>query len=85
MPQDPRLLTYDLRIRYDDSSKVDKITSDIVGFFESHPGVDLKLPYKASLKDIATYSVDISIQVGLVFPTHMGSLLGVDGVPKGCM
>lgn len=62
--QDPRLLTYDLRIRYEDSNKVDKITGDIVAFFESHPGVDLKLPYKATLKDIATYSVDISITVG---------------------
>lgn len=61
--KDPRLLVYDLRIRYDDSSKVDKITQDIKAFFESHPGVDHKLPYKASLKDLATYSVDISVMV----------------------
>lgn len=61
--KDPRLLVYDLRIRYDDSSKVDKITQDIKAFFESHSGVDHKLPYKASLKDLATYSVDISVMV----------------------
>lgn len=61
--KDPRLLTYDLRIRYEDAAKIDKITSDIIAFFESHPGVDHKLPYKASLKDLAVYSVDISIMV----------------------
>ena len=61
--QDPRLLVYSLRIRYDDASKVDKITDDIRAFFESHPGVDHKLPYKAALSDLATYSVDISITV----------------------
>lgn len=63
MVQDPRLLVYCLRIRYDDATKVDKITDDIRAFFESHPGVDHKLPYKAALSDLATYSVDISITV----------------------
>lgn len=61
--KDPRLLVYSLRIRYDDASKVNKITDDIRAFFESHPGVDHKLPYKAALSDLATYSVDISITV----------------------
>ena len=54
---------YSLRVRYDDATKVDKITDDIRAFFESHPGVDHKLPYKAALSDLATYSVDISITV----------------------
>ena len=61
--QDPRLLSYALRLRYSDFDKVDKITSDINAFFESHSGVDHKLPYKAALTDLATYSVDISITV----------------------
>lgn len=56
-------MAYSLRIRYDDASKVDKITDDIRAYFESHPGVDLKLPYKASLSDLSIYSVDISITV----------------------
>ena len=63
--QDPRLLVYSLRIRYDDATKVDKITADIKAFFDDHPGVDHKLPYKAALSDLGTYSVDISIMVRL--------------------
>jgi len=55
---------YSLRIRYDDATKVNKITDDIKAYFDSHPGVDRNLPYKASLSDLATYSVDISIMVG---------------------
>ena len=48
-------MAYSLRVRYDDASKVEKITDDIRAYFESHPGVDLKLPYKASLSDLSIY------------------------------
>ena len=61
--QDPRLLSYLLKLRYSDFAKVDKITSDINAFFQSHPGVDQRLPAKAALTDLASYSVDISITV----------------------
>ena len=61
--QDPRLLSYALRLRYSDFDKVDKIISDINAFLTSHPGVDQKLPHKAGLTDLATYSVDLSIMV----------------------
>ena len=61
--QDPRLLSYALRLRYSDFDKVDKIISDINAFLASHPGVDQKLPHKAGLTDLATYSVDLSIMV----------------------
>ncbi|KAL3155788.1 hypothetical protein ABBQ32_012803 [Trebouxia sp. C0010 RCD-2024] len=61
--KDPRLLSYALRLRYSDFNKVDKIISDINAFLDSHPGVDSKLPHKAGLTDLATYSVDISIMV----------------------
>lgn len=63
MLQDPRLLSYALRLRYSDFDKVDKIISDINAFLASHSGVDQKLPHKAGLTDLATYSVDISIMV----------------------
>ena len=63
MMQDPRLLSYKLRLRYNDFDKVDHITKDINDFFEQHPGVDQKLPHKAALTDLATYSVDLSITV----------------------
>lgn len=61
--QDPRLLSYALRLRYSDFTKVDKIINDINAFLESHTGVDHKLPHRARLTDLATYSVDISITV----------------------
>lgn len=61
--QDPRLLSYALRLRYSDFNKVDKIINDINAFLESHTGVDHKLPHRARLTDLATYSVDISITV----------------------
>lgn len=61
--KDPRLLSYALRLRYSDFDKVDKIISDINAFLASHSGVDQKLPHKAGLTDLATYSVDISIMV----------------------
>lgn len=61
--QDPRLLSYALRLRYSDFNKVDKIIDDINSFLDTHSGVDHKLPHKARLTDLATYSVDISITV----------------------
>lgn len=61
--QDPRLLSYALRLRYSDFNKVDKIINDINAFLESHSGVDHKLAHRARLTDLATYSVDISITV----------------------
>ena len=63
MLQDPRLLSYALRLRYSDFDKVDKIINDINTFLDTHTGVDHKLPHKARLTDLATYSVDISITV----------------------
>ncbi|KAL0034807.1 hypothetical protein WJX77_008011 [Trebouxia sp. C0004] len=61
--KDPCLLSFALRLRYSDFNKVDKIISNITAFLESHSGVDHKLPHKAELTDLATYSVDISIIV----------------------
>ena len=61
--QDPRLLSYALRLRYSDFNKVDRIINDINTFLGTHIGVDHKLPHKARLTDLATYSVDISITV----------------------
>ena len=61
--QDPRQLTYKFGVRYEDASKVQKISADIKAWFDAHPGVDQKLPAKVSLADLAPYSLTLSVMV----------------------